>query len=159
MSIRAVRRRDGTRKVSMTKSLVLPLLFLGSLLAGVSPARAEDAKTKAAAPVALTVTLSTKEKGPAMTEFGPSEAVVVASFTGDKLAKGDKVRVDWIVESSKGMATPNKVVYQNTQEAKGPNTYGSSSLNKPANGWPLGKYRADVFVNNAKVTSVKFTIK
>ena len=154
----------------MTKYFVLPLLLLGSLVANVSTVRADgrnlerETPTPTAAPAAtaagpFTATLSTKEKGPAMTTFGASEPMIVASFKGGTQAKGDKLRVDWIVESSKTMATPNKVVYQNTQEAKGPNTYGSSSLNKPATGWPLGKYRVDIYVNNAKAASVKFTIK
>ena len=141
------------------RKFLLPLFVLFSLATGTTATQAAETKTKEAVPVALNVTLSTKEKGPAMTEFTASEAAIVASFKGDKLAKGDKVRVDWIVESAKGMATPNKVVYQNSQEAKGSNTYGSSSLNKPAGGWPLGKYRADIYVNNAKAASVRFSVK
>ena len=154
----------------LTKSLVLPLLLVGLLAVGVPTihalptlerptptATATPAATVAAGP--FTVTLSTKEKGPAMTAFGAGEPMIVASFKGGTVTKGDKIRVDWIVESSKSMATPNKLVYQFTEESKGPNTYGSSTLNKPAGGWPLGKYRADVYVSNAKAASVKFTIK
>ncbi len=94
-----------------------------------------------------------------MTEFGASEPAVVANFKDDKLVKGDKIRVAWIIESSKAVATPNKQVYEYTAEANGTNTFGSSSLSEPSGGWPLGKYRADIYVNGTKAASAKFTIK
>ena len=152
----------------MTKHFAFPLLLVGLLAADVSTIHAQPTlerptPTATATPAAtagpFTATLSNKEKGPAMTEFGANEPMVVASFKGGSLAKGDKIRVVWILESSKAQATANRQIYEYTDDAKGPNTYGFSSLNKPSSGWPLGKYRADIYVHNAKAASVKFTIK
>ncbi len=147
---------------TMLKYFALPLVLIGLLAADVSTTRGKDDQptptpAKVAAPPQMT--LSNKIDGPAMKAFGASEATIVATFTGEGLAKGDKVRVVWTLEDGGKTVTPNVKLYEYSVEAKGPRSKGSSQLTKPATGWPLGKYRADFYVNAAKIQSVKFTIK
>lgn len=81
-------------------------------------------------------------------------------FRGDiSGAKTDDVaRVDWIAEKTKA-AEPNFRIDSVTMTLAGPEGTIRSSLNIPNAGWPVGRYRVDVFVNNARTGSVSFRIE
>ena len=140
----------------MMKHLAL-LLFLSGPLLAISPlAQAKDAATAATG----TVHMSTKEDGPPTTAFGASTASIYATNFGEKMKKGDKVKFVWILEDGGKTVNPNSKVSEYTAIANGyANGKEYSHLDKPAAGWPLGKWRVDVYVNEVKTASVKFTIK
>lgn len=160
---RSVRLQAGLRRVHMIKSLVRPLLLMVVFVAAVPAAQAKESKTKASAPAVVssgTVTLSKKEDGPALTNFGAGDPAIYATNKGDKMKKGDKVRFVWIIEDGGKTITPNSKVSEYTAIANGlDNGKEFSHLDKPAAGWPLGRWRVDVYVNDAKATSAKFAIK
>ena len=139
----------------MTKVLALPLLLAAFLVAAVPAAPAKDA----AAASSDTVTLSRKEDGPATMSFGAGDPAIYATNKGT-LKKGDKVKFVWIIEDGGKTINPNSKVSEYTATANGyDNGKEFSHLDKPAAGWPPGKWRVDVYVNDAKATSAKFTIK
>ncbi len=147
----------------MIKSLIRPLLWVALLVAAVPAAQAKESKTKASSPAVVssgTVTMSKKEDGPAMTNFSASDPAIYATNQGEKRKKGDKVRFVWIIEDGGKTVNPNVKVSEYTAVANGyDNGKEFSHLDKPAAGWPLGKWRVDVYVNDAKATSAKFAIK
>ena len=146
----------------MIKFLAPPLLLLGSLLAAVSPVQGSDSKTKdpATKPAPpLHATLSTKSGGAATSAFSASQPQLSLDYQGVTLAKGDKVRAVWIIEDGGKTITPNAKVSEFTLAADGPTGKGNFHLAKPAAGWPLGKWRVDVYVNDVKVESLKFTVQ
>lgn len=160
---RSVRQRAGPRKVHMIKSLARPLLLVVLFVAAVPATQAKESKTKASSPAVVssgTVTLSKKEDGPAMTGFSASDPAIYATNKGEKMKKGDKVRFVWIIEDGGKKIKPDSKVSEYTATANGyDNGKEFSHLDKPAAGWPLGKWRVDVYVNDAKATSAKFAIK
>ena len=147
----------------MIKSLARPLLLIALLVAAVPATQAKESKTKASSPAVVssgTVTMSKKEDGPAMTSFSAGDPAIYATHTGDKMKKGDKVRFVWIIEDGGKTITPNSKVSEYNTVANGYNNGKEfSHLDKPAAGWPLGKWRVDVYVNDVKTTSAKFAIK
>lgn len=145
----------------MMKYLAVLLFLGGSLVAGASRVQAKDSKTKeSAGAAAATVTMSKKEDGPATTSFSSGDPAIYAINKGEKMKKGDKVKFVWIIEDGGKTINPNSKVSEYVATAKGDeNGKEFSHLDKPATGWPLGKWRVDVYVNDAKAASVKFTIK
>ena len=145
----------------MIKSLALPVLLVGLLVADVSIVQGKE-KPKAAAAkaaAAVTLTISKKADGPTTMDFGAGDAAIFATYSGDKLAKGDKIRVVWIIEDGGKTVTPNAKVSEYHSDVEHPGDKGFSQLTRPPAGWPLGKWRVDVYVNDAKAGSAKFTIK
>ena len=149
----------------MKKTAVSLLLVLGLSLAG-TPALL--AKEKAAAPTAdaakgkapLHAVLSADPKGKApVAAFSASDAAIYLVWTGDDLKKGDQVRAVWYIVDGGKTVVPNSKLFESTLVAKAPTSTGTSSITKPATGWPAGKWRVDLFVNTAKVESYKFTVK
>ncbi len=146
----------------MIKHLALLLFLVASLSTGAPVAQAKDAKVKdsAAAEHKATVQMSNKEDGPPMTAFGAGAPSIYATNYGEKMKKGDKVKFVWTIEDGGKTINPNSKVSEYTAVANGyENGKEYSHLEKPATGWPLGKWRVDVYVNEAKAASVKFTIK
>ena len=142
----------------MTKHLALLMFLAGSLIIGAPGSQAKDTKTKEAAASSDTVTMSKKEDGPAMASFNASDPAIYATNKG-LLKKGDKVRFVWIIEDGGKTINPNAKVSEYTGTANGlDNGKEFSHLDKPASGWPLGKWRVDIYVNDVKTTSAKFTI-
>ncbi len=145
----------------MIKYLVVLLLLGGSLMAGAPRAQAKDTKTKeSAAAATATVTMSKKEDSPAMTSFSAGDPAIYATNKGEKMKKGDKVKFVWIIEDGGKTINPNSKVSEYVATANGyENGKEFSHLDKPAAGWPLGKWRVDVYINDAKAGSARFTIK
>lgn len=59
-----------------------------------------------------------------------------------------------------GDAAPaNTKIDEATLTADQDDFYGAFSLTKPTKGWPVGKYRVDIYNGDELATSVTFTIK
>ncbi len=131
----------------MKKFFVVLLL---SLLCAV-PALAGDVKVK----VAIAVDGNTR---PA-TVFAPSVPKLIAFFLTEGTEKGDKIRGVWIAEDTGGVAPANFKIDEATLTGEKDDFGGGFALSKPNNGWPVGKYRVDVYVDDELVTTAKFQIK
>ena len=140
----------------MMKSLVPLLIVLSLALTGV---RAVAAKEAPAAKSALQVTLAKDPaaKTPATT-FGASEAAIYVTYQDADLKKGDKVTATWYIEDGGKTITKNVKVSESVQTEERAGAPGYLNLNKPAAGFPPGKWRVEVAVNGAKVGSYKFMV-
>jgi outer membrane usher protein FimD/PapC len=68
------------------------------------------------------------------------EGEETTTFGGDAAPKGTKID-------------------EKTLNAEGDTNDGVFSLSKPTNGWPVGKYHVEIYVNDKLVTKLNFTIK
>jgi len=73
--------------------------------------------------------------------------------------KGDKLRGVWIAEDVGDAAPKQTKIDEATLTADQDDFYGAFSLTKPTKGWPVGKYRVDIYAGDEVAISVKFTIK
>ncbi len=88
------------------------------------------------------------------TTFASSDPSVYCVWKAETAMKGEKVRVAWYSEGGK-----DKKLTENTQAIPGAGSAGGSAhIEKPAGGFPVGKYRADVYDDGKLAKSLKFTI-
>jgi hypothetical protein len=72
---------------------------------------------------------------------------------------GDKLRGVWIAEDVGDVAPKETKIDEKSIKAEGDTDDGVFSLSKPTNGWPVGKYRLEIYVGDELAKTVKFTIK
>ena len=78
-----------------------------------------------------------------------------ADYIGAKA--NDVARVDWIAEQTQAVA-PNYRIDSASFDLKGQSGKISSNMNMPNNGWPIGVYRVDVFINDVLTEKMTFRI-
>jgi hypothetical protein len=113
-------------------------------------ARAGDAKVEAAIAV-------DQETRPATT-FAPDVPKLYAFFKTQGTEKGEKLRGVWIAEDVGDAAPANTKIDEATLTADQEDFFGAFSLSKPNKGWPIGKYRVEIYDGDELATTVKFTI-
>jgi hypothetical protein len=107
----------------------------------------------------VTVTVTTA-KGPddqPTTTFVPDTGIIYALFKTKGGKFGDKIRGVLIAESVGDAARPNTKVFEALLDMQGDD--GEFDFSKPPNGWPLGKYRVDIYLNDELVASARFTVE
>ncbi len=127
--------------------------------------RPTPAPTKTSAAVAsgpkkpLEVSLSkdAKEKGPE-TAFPAATTKIYLHYDAPSAVKGEKLHVVWIAEDAKGISTKNKKLTESNVVLPGPVSNGDFYLPASATGFPVGKYRAEVYEDGKLFKSLKFTI-
>ena len=97
--------------------------------------------------------------------FDATTPVVHVTYTTSDLPKsGDSYVIQWIA-TDVGQAAPANTVIATTPEPVGdvPAAAKSYSVNgyltKPTNGWPVGKYRAEIKLGDKLVTTAPFSIQ
>jgi hypothetical protein len=117
----------------------------------ISVARAGDVKVEA--------TMMTSPGGEKTTTFAADALELYVTFKTKGAKDGDKIRGVWIADDV-GDAAPNGTkIDEKTLNAEGDTEDGEFSLSKPTNGWPVGKYHFEIYVNDNLATELKFTIK
>lgn len=91
------------------------------------------------------------------TTFAPNTGTIYALFKTTGCKRGDKIRGVLIAESVGDAAPPNTKVFETLLDMEGDD--GEFTFAKPTNGWPVGKYRVDIYLNEELVTSAKFTVE
>jgi len=126
------------------------LLLILSVI-GIAIVRAGDVSVK--------VTMATEIEGEATSSFTPSTEKIYALFKTKGAKSGDKIRAVLIAEDVGDAAPANTKVLDKTIDMEGDTEDGDFNFSKPTKGWPAGKYRVDVYVNDDLVTTAKFTVK
>jgi hypothetical protein len=116
-----------------------------------SVARAGDVK--------IQVAMSTGPDDDPTTTFPADAAEIFAFFKTKGLKDGDKLHSVWIAEDVGDAAPKETKIDEKTLDAEGDTDDGVFSLSKPSKGWPVGKYRLEIYVGDELAKAVKFTIK
>ena len=116
-----------------------------------SVARAGDAKVEAVIAV-------DKDTRPTTT-FAADVPKLYAFFRTKGTETGDKLRGVWIAEDVGDAAPENTKIDESALTADQDDFYGAFSLSKPTKGWPVGKYRVEIYNGDELATTVRFTIK
>jgi hypothetical protein len=138
-------------KIERIHTMKLKLIPLIAAALFVSHSYAGDMKVEAAI-------AKDKDTRPA-TIFPADVPKLYAFFRTHGSEKGDKFRGVWIAEDVGGAAPRQTKIDEASLTADQDDFYGAFSLTKPTKGWPVGKYRVDIYAGDEVATSVKFTIK
>ena len=102
--------------------------------------------------------------------FSKSTPVIYIIWKSDQLKQGQKIKSVWIADDTNNVAPANykideaEMVLADGMKGKIlshlPGTFwdGKFSITKPNNGWPIGKYHADIYVDGTLVKTVKFNV-
>jgi outer membrane usher protein FimD/PapC len=96
---------------------------------------------------------------PPTTTFASNTPTLYAIFKTEGAKAGDKIRGVLIAEDVGDEAPANTKVFETILDMDGDTEAGDFTFNKPVNGWPVGKYRVEIYVNDELATTAKFTIK
>jgi hypothetical protein len=111
-----------------------------------------------AAPKKLSVSVAKERFGTPTTTFSSDIPQIYARWKGHRLRKGAKVRVDWIAENIGDDAPTDYGADEASTIADGPTAHGTFTLSRPEDGWALGDYRVEFYVNDVLVDTVKLKI-
>jgi hypothetical protein len=92
------------------------------------------------------------------TSFASDTPKLYAFFRSKGTEKGDKLRAVWIAEDVGDAAPANTKIDEVTVTGTKDDFEGAFSLSKPDKGWPVGKYKVEIYDEDDLVTTVKFTI-
>lgn len=106
----------------------------------------------------LHATLAVDKESKPTTEFAPDVAQIHAFYIGDAVKAGDKIRAVWIAEDVGDTAPKGTKIDEATLTAAKDNPSDAFSLSKPTKGWPLGKYKVEIYDNDKLAETLHFTI-
>lgn len=89
------------------------------------------------------------------TVFRPDTAQVVCVWKTEGVKPGTTVRAVWIAEDVGKVAPPNFKIAEASDAAA---VSGSFYLTKPNNGFPIGKYRLEIYLGAELARTVPFTV-
>jgi outer membrane usher protein FimD/PapC len=113
----------------------------------------------AAGDVTVRVTMSDELAGEAQSTFTSDTEKIYAMFKTIGAKAGDKIRAALIAENVGDAAPPNTKVLETNIDMDGDTDDGDFNFSKPTAGWPIGKYRVDVYLNDQLLATAKFTVK
>jgi len=104
--------------------------------------------------------LTEAKKSKPTTIFSPEVPGICLVWKGEGFQVGDKIRVVWIAEDV-GAASPKWTkINEGSAVVFKSNDGGTILLGRPRDRtWPLGKYRAEIYVGKQIVQSLKFTVQ
>jgi hypothetical protein len=109
--------------------------------------------------VSVKVRMTAGPQDPPSTTFASNTPKLYAIFKTEGAKAGDKIRGVLIAEDVGDVAPANTKVLETILEMDGDTETGDFTFSKPTNGWPVGKYRVEIYVNDELATAAKFTIK
>jgi hypothetical protein len=110
------------------------------------------------APKKLSVSFAKEQYGKASTTFSADTPQIYARWQGERLRRGAKVRAVWIAENIGEDFPPDYKVDEASAIAESPTAHGVFTLSRPEDGWALGDYRAEFYVDDVLAETVKLKI-
>jgi hypothetical protein len=86
--------------------------------------------------------------------------VIYCAFKIEGIEGGATIRGVWIAEDVGKVAPPNYKIDEASLKLTGDgDAKGKFSLSKPNNGFPVGKYRTEIYIGDKLAKTVTFTVK
>jgi hypothetical protein len=92
------------------------------------------------------------------TTFPADTAMIYCTWKAEGVKVGDPARGVWIAEDVGAAAPPNYKIDEASLNLPFANA-GSFSVSKPTAGWPVGKYRLEIYLGKSLSKTVPFVIE
>jgi hypothetical protein len=92
------------------------------------------------------------------TQFAPDVPKIFCTWVARGVDGDTAVRGVWIAEDVGDVAPANYKIDEATLKIPG-NATGTFSLSKPNNGFPIGKYRVEIYLGDDLAKTIPFTVK
>ncbi|MEY2491259.1 MAG: hypothetical protein QOH24_210 [Verrucomicrobiota bacterium] len=106
----------------------------------------------------LSAALAQESTGEPQTSFPPDTPKLFLRWQGETLTPGEKIRCVWIAEDVGDAAPANYQVDETSTKADDVRAFGTFTLSRPKKGWPIGKYRIEIYAGDKLAETVRFTI-
>jgi hypothetical protein len=151
--------------IGIVKDVTTTRAANGDLLQRVSLELTERPKTTARPEVKmeattkrLSVSVAADRFGKPTTTFRLNAPEIYACWQGHRLRKGAKVKAAWIAENIGEDFPQDYKVDEASAIAEGPGARGAFTLTRPEDGWAIGDYRVEFYVDDVLVDAVKLKI-
>jgi hypothetical protein len=111
-----------------------------------------------AIPKQLSVSLGKERFGKPVTTFSSNISEIYARWQGQRLRQGAKVKAVWIAENIGEDFPQDYKVDEASAIAETPKAHGAFTLTRPEDGWAVGNYRVEFYVDDVLVDAVKLKI-
>jgi hypothetical protein len=111
-----------------------------------------------AIPKQLSVNVSKGRLGKPMTTFSSNTPQIYARWQGQRLREGAEVKAVWIAENIGEDFPQDYKVDEASAVAEAESAHGAFMLARPEDGWALGDYRVEFYVDDVFVDAVKLKI-
>jgi hypothetical protein len=130
--------------------------FLFALLTQAVTAEPSPGSEEKSAP--LQATVAADKEGEPKTTFVTNTAKIFGRWQGSSLKAGDVIRAIWIAEAF-GKEERDAKITEGRVTADRPDERGIFSLARPEGGWPIGRYRLEIYIGEKLAAAVKFKIE
>jgi hypothetical protein len=106
----------------------------------------------------LSVSFAKDQFGKPTTTFSSDTPQIYVRWQGRRLRKGEKVKAVWIAENIGEDFPQDYKVDEASATVESQNPRGAFTLARPEDGWAIGDYRVEFYVDNVLVDAVKLKI-
>jgi hypothetical protein len=106
----------------------------------------------------LSVSFAKDQFGKASTVFSSDTPQIYVRWQGQRLRKGGKVKAVWIAENIGEDFPQGYKVDEASATVESQNAHGAFTLARPQDGWAIGDYRVDFYIDDVLVDAVKLKI-
>ena len=152
-------------RIGIVKEVTTMRAANGDLLQRISLELAERPKIEnrsevksEAAPKRLSVSLAQERFGKPSTVFSSDTPQIYVRWQGQRLRKGARVKAVWIAENIGEDFPPDYKVDEASAVAESPTAHGAFTLTRPEDGWAVGDYRVEFYIDDVLVDTVKLKI-
>ena len=104
--------------------------------------------------------LAKDDKGEPATTFSADALNIYLIWKSEQLQPGDEIRVIWIAEDIGNAGPEESKIGERSIPVHKPNEDGSCFISRPHDRvWPVGKYRAEVYIGKRAAAVLKFTVQ
>jgi hypothetical protein len=121
------------------------------------PENRPDVKSEAA-PKRLSVTFAKDQFGKPTTTFTSDAPQIYVRWQGRRLRKGGKVKAVWIAENIGEDFPQDYKVDEASATVESQNAHGAFTLARPENGWAIGDYRVEFYIDDVFVDAERLKI-
>lgn len=147
---------DIVQFIKVRRWILFLIVAMGSQTNGAEPLKSGSPPAVQAGLIHAFV--ANKTDGEPTKKFFTDSTKIYGIWQGEALKAGDIIHAVWVAEAFGYSRKDVRITHGETTAYK-PDDYGIFSLARPVAGWPVGRYRLELYVGSKLAATVKFSIE